>query len=48
MVKWVQTVIEDYEGPKDYKTFRKYLEDMLREKLRRIEGLLVEIGCRYP
>jgi len=48
VVKWLQTVIEDYEGPEDYKAFRSYLENRLREKLKRIEDLLVEIGCSYP
>jgi len=48
VVKWLQTAIEAYRGPEDYKAFRKYLEDRLREKLKRIEELLVEIGCSYP
>ena len=48
MVKCVQTTIEAYRGPEDYKAFRKYLEDRLREKLKRIEDLLVEIRCDYP
>jgi len=48
VVKCVQTTIEAYRGPGDYKAFRKYLEGRLREKLKRIEDLLVEIGCSYP
>jgi len=48
VVKWIQTMIEDYRGPEDYRAFRKYLEDRLREKLKRTEDLLVEIGCSYP
>ena len=48
VVKWFQSLIEEYEGPRTYEAFRKYLEDRLREKLRRVEELLVDIGCSYP
>jgi len=39
VVKWVQTTIEDC------KAFRSYLENRLREKLKRIEDPLAELGC---
>jgi hypothetical protein len=48
VVKWLQKAIEGYRGPREYEAFRKYLEDLLREKLRRADLLLVEIGCLYP
>jgi len=48
VVKWFQSLIEEYEGPRTYEAFRRYLEDRLREKLRRVEELLVDIGCSYP
>jgi hypothetical protein len=48
VVKWLQKAIESYRGPREYEAFRKYLEDLLREKLRRADLLLVEIGCLYP
>ncbi|MEM2373176.1 MAG: hypothetical protein QXI11_01910 [Thermoproteota archaeon] len=31
-----------------YMTFRRYLKDGLGERLKRIEGLLTELGCNYP
>jgi len=48
VVKWFQSLIEEYEGPRTYEAFRKYLEERLREKLKRVEELLVDIGCSYP
>jgi len=48
VVKWFQSLIEEYEGPRTYEAFRRYLEERLREKLKRVEELLVEIGCSYP
>jgi hypothetical protein len=48
VVKWLQKAVEEYRGPREYEAFRKYLEDLLREKLRRADLLLVEIGCLYP
>lgn len=48
VVKWFQRVIEDCSGPKTYEAFRKYLEERLRDKLKRVEELLADIGCSYP
>ena len=48
VVKWLQKAVEEYRGPREYEAFRKYLEDLLREKLRRADLLLVEVGCLYP
>ncbi|MEM3546678.1 MAG: hypothetical protein QW547_06160 [Candidatus Bathyarchaeia archaeon] len=31
-----------------YMTFRRYLKDGLVERLKRIEGLMIELGCNYP
>lgn len=46
--KLFESLLEAYRGSEDYKAFRSYLENRLREKLKRIEDLLVEIGCNYP
>ncbi|MBS7612382.1 hypothetical protein KEJ27_09340 [Candidatus Bathyarchaeota archaeon] len=47
-VKWIQTSIEKYKRSEDYTVFRNYLENRLREKLKRVEDLLTGIECSYP